>query len=94
MPFTNLLQTIPPIVHILSAFDAIEDIIRDTVHNEVLDRLIVVFPSHIGFDTIDVTTIDICLGYRGAGQMILPVAHTQGDVESVMVHDPVGAIGS
>jgi hypothetical protein len=91
--FTNLLQTVPPLPHIITTLNVIEQIIRDAVHDEVLDCLIVILPLYGRLDAVDVTTIDVCLCDRAAGQVVLPVVHLHGDGEVIVVHDPVGAIG-
>jgi len=92
LPFANLLQTIPPLHRVLSALDTIEEVVGDAVHNEVLDHLIVVFPLHGGLNAIYVAAIDVRLSCGTAGQVLLPAAHLQGDVKSIAICNPVGAI--
>jgi len=50
------------------------------------------FPSHGGLNAIYLAVIEVRLSYGAAGQVVLPATHPEGDVEAIVVRNPVGAI--
>ena len=54
---------IPPLPRVLSTLNTIEDVLWYAVHDEVLDRLVVIFPSHGGLDAINIVVIEVRLSY-------------------------------